>query len=647
MPLINTDRFAITRDGVTRRVSFLQIREHMGSGVAQVDRLEDDDWFILNRDGTDHRVRWSVIQSAVEGTATNIDDDDFFVVGRLGNNFRYNFSAFSTQLQGNPRPWEEDVASGWANGIVHITGLTQQEVTRMHEWEWDNPSVPPIRVYTIIGEQVEPVVDPNDTQYHTWTYEPNVEYIISINTSAYGRYISGYRLFIDWQSAFEFGILTNTTEMTIFNGLLEDAVNFNSPTINRIDVSNALSLTRFFGGATNFNQPLDSWDVSNVILMDVLFYEASAFNQDISSWDTSSVMDMSAMFWRAHAFNQPLNGWDVSGVFDFGQMFDNAQSFNQPLDAWRPLEGVSFNRMFKDTPVFLQDISNWCVPNAPPDTIAFQNSAMEARPDFHPVWGTCPSGELASAGHWRLSGTIDTDRVNQCQEWIPSSYEVPPGGRRELVIRREHGGVAFSGNGNGQTLINHGASTDRAIYLHRTDDQVRVSYNGREQNQYPGGIAGMSLIYEVNLGYYRINGRQFLREGGWAKFRFDVDGRQNEYVFDIQLRCESQDLPNVELLPGLNLPASCDLTAQEMWLCGLYVKAGNGKFYAMNIAECKFSGATTITQTMEQATQCVPLTPGVIRVQAHEDIYDANNNRVRLGGSRTYELTCEAYKSLG
>jgi len=99
MPLIDIDRFAITRDDVTRRVTFLQIREHMGAGVTQADRLEDDDWFIFNRNNVDCRIRWSTVLSAVQGNATNIRDTDWLLVNRNQDDFRVSFLEFFTQLR--------------------------------------------------------------------------------------------------------------------------------------------------------------------------------------------------------------------------------------------------------------------------------------------------------------------------------------------------------------------------------------------------------------------------------------------------------------------------------------------------------------------------------------------------------------------
>jgi hypothetical protein len=49
-------------------------------------------------------------------------------------------------------------------------------------------------------------------------------------------------------------------------------------------------------GASNFNQPLNSWNTNKVISMDWMFLAAVLFNQDLSSWNTSSVTFTEKMF---------------------------------------------------------------------------------------------------------------------------------------------------------------------------------------------------------------------------------------------------------------------------------------------------------------------------------------------------------------
>ena len=75
-----------------------------------------------------------------------------------------------------------------------------------------------------------------------------------------------------------------------------------------------------FGGATAFNQPLNSWDTSAVTNLGNTFNSATSFNQDIKDWDVSNVVYMANMFDGATVFSRDLARW-VVGAVPIGDMF--------------------------------------------------------------------------------------------------------------------------------------------------------------------------------------------------------------------------------------------------------------------------------------------------------------------------------------
>ena len=241
-----------------------------------------------------------------------------------------------------------------------------------------------------------------------------------------------------------------------------------------------------------------------------------------------------------------------------------------------------------------------------------------------------------------MPGNIGVGDVGNCQNWIEATHPIPSGGRRELVVTREWGGTTYGGNGLGQQLINssQGGNLSRVHLINRTRETVQVDVNNPNAMQLPGGLAGMALIYEVNLGFYKINGDRFIREGDWARYRYEVSGARASYTFDCDLTCNDWNDATVEL--------ACQLAVQQMYLLGVFVRAGNGSLYAMNDGtECMYPTRTdTFRQSMNEASQCVPLTPGVRRVSAFEETFDSGGNLVRTGVRRDYTLTCDAYRSI-
>ena len=66
----------------------------------------------------------------------------------------------------------------------------------------------------------------------------------------------------------------------------------------------------------------------------------TSFNDSISTWDVSNAISMSSMFQGASSFNHNINNWNVSNVTDMSSMFEGASSFNQNKD-WDYLMDMS------------------------------------------------------------------------------------------------------------------------------------------------------------------------------------------------------------------------------------------------------------------------------------------------------------------
>lgn len=204
----------------------------------------------------------------------------------------------------------------------------------------------------------------------------------------------GNSSFAGWANAAN---LQNTAFMFSSSG------SFNQP-VGEINMSNVITISRMFSGATAFNNGgntnIGSWDTSKVANMELTFYQATPFNQDIGSWNVSNVTVMGSMFNSATAFNNggspSINNWNTSNLNNCYGMFNTASSFNQPLGDWDtskfylfPGEGTSADYMFYNATVFNQNLSTWCVSNLTyPATNFSTGSALT--PENTPVWGTCP-----------------------------------------------------------------------------------------------------------------------------------------------------------------------------------------------------------------------------------------------------------------
>ncbi len=183
--------------------------------------------------------------------------------------------------------------------------------------------------------------------------------------------------------------LSNVTSMA---NMFLGASQLNQP-LNSWDVSNVTNMSQLFLGAYNFNQPLDNWDVSNVTNMHSMFKNAVTFDQPLNGWDVSSVVygNFESMFSSAVSFNQPLDSWDVSNATILGRMFESAASFNQPLDGWNVSSVTNMSGMFRGATSFDQPLANWDVSSVQDMSAMFDSARVFDQP-------------LAS---WNVSGVTD------------------------------------------------------------------------------------------------------------------------------------------------------------------------------------------------------------------------------------------------
>jgi surface protein len=108
--------------------------------------------------------------------------------------------------------------------------------------------------------------------------------------------------------------------------------------------SNVTDMSSMFGGASAFNQDLNSWVTSKVTNMASMFGGASAFNQNLNLWDTSKVTAMAAMFSAASAFNQSLGAWDIGAVTSMNNMLERSAlsvaNYDATLNGWGAADQV-------------------------------------------------------------------------------------------------------------------------------------------------------------------------------------------------------------------------------------------------------------------------------------------------------------------
>ena len=154
------------------------------------------------------------------------------------------------------------------------------------------------------------------------------------------------------------------------------------------------------GVNTKFTSSYGEWDfgdltdTSNVTDMSNMFYDAFSFNSDISNWDVSNVTNMNNMFYNAEKFNQDISKWEVGNVQNMVHMFESAAKFNQDLGNWKVGNVTDMSNMFFYASQFNQDLSGWCVDQEWLQHYDFRtSSAMPLDLSHDPVWGTCPGGK--------------------------------------------------------------------------------------------------------------------------------------------------------------------------------------------------------------------------------------------------------------
>ena len=168
--------------------------------------------------------------------------------------------------------------------------------------------------------------------------------------------------FKDSTGTWDFGALTDTSNVTNMSGMFEDANVFNSD-ISNWDTANVRNMDYVFMNAHAFNQNISNWDTANVTSMTYMFDSAGVFNSDISNWDVGNVTLMRGMFENAVIFNSDISNWEVGSVTNMNNMFGNAQAFNSDISKWNVGNVENMRGMFEDAWAFNSDISNWDVSN--------------------------------------------------------------------------------------------------------------------------------------------------------------------------------------------------------------------------------------------------------------------------------------------
>lgn len=101
----------------------------------------------------------------------------------------------------------------------------------------------------------------------------------------------------------------------------------------------------------------DKPDLSGVTVLAGLFQNCTSLkgNSSITTWDMQKAFNIGLMFGGATQFNQPLN-WNVKNVRHARSVFEGATNFNQSLASWELNELVDMYGIFNDAGI---DCSNY------------------------------------------------------------------------------------------------------------------------------------------------------------------------------------------------------------------------------------------------------------------------------------------------
>jgi hypothetical protein len=140
--------------------------------------------------------------------------------------------------------------------------------------------------------------------------------------------------------------------------------------------------------------PIGTWDVSRVTDMAGLFQNTS-FNEDINDWQVRQVTNFTSMFGGAEQFNKPLNKWSINTT-SLWRMFKGAKSFNQDIRGWQlPNEETGAYGYLLNGTAFTYDLSVWCLDKVAPAVDFAVGSPIADQPDKQPRWsGSSCKAEL-------------------------------------------------------------------------------------------------------------------------------------------------------------------------------------------------------------------------------------------------------------
>ena len=288
--------------------------------------------------------------------------------------------------------------------------------------------------YKVTGDEFRDlIVEPwegAETIYHIFTYNYNTinvtnqDNVYNVNTRLEVPNINtGGEWIVTGKDAefsfskgkWDFGDLTDTSNVTNMKGLFHESPFFNSD-ISNWDVANVTDMRDMFFNAREFTSDLSGWNVDNVTDMRNMFRNAQVFTSDLSNWNVDNVANMYDMFYGSRKFTSDISNWDVGNVTDMSNMFSNANVFNSDIGNWDVRKVTRMDYMLYSAQAFNQDLSGWCVTEISSAPTLFRTSSgMPTDDSYNPKWGTCPGPWSGAVGiyHVIVTDPDDIEITNQ------------------------------------------------------------------------------------------------------------------------------------------------------------------------------------------------------------------------------------------
>ena len=194
--------------------------------------------------------------------------------------------------------------------------------------------------------------------HDVFTSRVNEDFSNAVTDAVENYILNGWKPAIDLQQYV--GVWTPDIRYELLNTIQKFiALYGNDCSLNWIDTSKIIDMTRLFSICNSFTGDISQWDVSNVNFMDSMFMN-SRFNGDISGWDVRNVRSMKRMFAENSSFTGDISRWDVSSVTTMLEMFRDSV-FDGDISNWNVTECDQFAGMFMGSG-FRGDISGWSRP---------------------------------------------------------------------------------------------------------------------------------------------------------------------------------------------------------------------------------------------------------------------------------------------